>query len=118
MCQTLVTIPSQIAGIDVFGFGWVLGLWAVFSAILIGWSYSNSGWGPITKGYLSSVALVGAAIAFVLPLFIKAEGLPIRGYGVMLALAVLAGVGISAYRARQAGIDPEMIYSLAIWLCS
>ena len=29
MYQTLFTIPKQIAGIDVFGFGWLLGIWAI-----------------------------------------------------------------------------------------
>jgi phosphatidylglycerol:prolipoprotein diacylglycerol transferase len=40
-------------------------------------------------------------------------GIPVRGFGVMLMLATVAGVGLAAYRARQMGLDPEVIYSLA-----
>ena len=40
-------------------------------------------------------------------------GLPIRGYGMMLLLAVMTGVGLAVYRARQVGLNPDLIYSLA-----
>ncbi len=43
-------------------------------------------------------------------------GLAIRGYGVMLLLAMIASVGAAAYRARQVGLDSELILSLAVWL--
>lgn len=43
-------------------------------------------------------------------------GLPIRGYGVMLLVAVASAVGLSVYRAEREGLDPEMILSLAFWL--
>ena len=58
----------------------------------------------------------GLAIAFVLPLLCEPRGLPIRGYGMMMLLAVLSGMGLAAYRARRVGVDPEMIFTLAFWM--
>ncbi len=43
-------------------------------------------------------------------------GVPIRGYGVMMLCGVIAGVLLAAWRARQMGIHPEMVYSLSFWL--
>jgi phosphatidylglycerol---prolipoprotein diacylglyceryl transferase len=43
-------------------------------------------------------------------------GIPIRGFGVMMMLAMVGGVGLSMYRAWQMGIDPEAITSLAMWM--
>ena len=115
MLQTLVLIPRQIAGIDVFGFGWLFGLWAIVSIIVLGRSMWRHGWNAETRGYLPVLAVVGGAIAFVLPRLVEPEGLPIRGYGVMLLVAVIGGVGLSIIRARQRGVDPEIILSLGTW---
>ena len=54
-------------------------------------------------------------ITFVVSGRTDVEGLPIRGYGVMLLLAVAAGVGLAAWRGRRLGIDPELIFTLAFW---
>lgn len=116
MYQTIFAIPRQIAGIDVFGFGWLLGIWAVASVLIVGWSLYRHGWGAETRGQVIALALVGFAIAVVLPVLVKPEGLLIRGYGVMLMLAVISGVGLCVYRAHQKGVDPEIILSLAMWL--
>jgi phosphatidylglycerol---prolipoprotein diacylglyceryl transferase len=113
MRQTLFTIPSQIAGVDVFGFGWLLAIWAVSSVALVTWSYLRHGWRE-ARGYLPLLGVFGFVIAFVVPMAFS-EGLPIRGYGVMLLLAVLASVMLGVYRARQVGLDPEIILSLGTW---
>ena len=52
------------------------------------------------------MALAGLAIAFLLPRLSLADGLPIRGYGVMLLLAILSAVGMAVYRAERMGLDP------------
>jgi phosphatidylglycerol:prolipoprotein diacylglycerol transferase len=39
----------------------------------------------------------------------------IRGYGVMLLLAVGSAVWLAAYRAKRQGFDAELIYSVAPW---
>lgn len=42
-------------------------------------------------------------------------GIPIFGYGLMLALALFGSIELAARRARREGLDPEMIYGLALW---
>ena len=42
-------------------------------------------------------------------------GMAIRGYGVMLLTGVISAVGLSAYRAKRHGIDPEIVFSMAPW---
>jgi len=116
MYDTLFTIKSHIAGIPVFGFGWLLGIWAVLSAILIVWTLARQGWTAELQATLPALAISGGAIAFLLPNLVDSGGLPIRGYGVMLLCAMGAGVTLSVYRARQKGLDPEIILSLATWL--
>src|SRR5262249_44812402 len=44
------------------------------------------------------------------------DGLPIRGYGLMVLLGVVSGVVLATYRAKQVGLNPELIWSLAFWL--
>ena len=116
MHPTLFTIPSTLAGIPVFGFGWLLGLWAVASTLLVIAMLRKPGGRSELLATLPALALSGAAIAFILPRVIEADGLAIRGYGVLLLVAVASGVGLSLVRARQRGIDPELILSLATWL--
>ena len=69
-----------------------------------------SGW----KMGLWALVLVGVLI-YILPKLFEG-GLPVRGYGVMMLLGVVSGVGLSAYRARRMGVDPEIILSLAFWM--
>ncbi|MGD9719979.1 MAG: prolipoprotein diacylglyceryl transferase family protein [Pirellulales bacterium] len=116
MRQTLFAIPREIAGVDVFGMGWLLAIWAVASLVVLAWMLHRHGWSAETRSQLFTLGLVGFAIAFVLPMLVTPEGLLIRGYGVMLMTAVLAGVGLSMVRARQKGVSPEIILSLAMWL--
>lgn len=116
MLQTLFHIPLKIAGIPTFGFGWLLLLWALGSLALLAWLVRRHGWSAETKGHLPLLGTIGLVIAFVLPQLCDRYGLPIRGYGTMLLLAVSSGVGLAAYRARRQGLDPELIFSLAFWL--
>jgi phosphatidylglycerol---prolipoprotein diacylglyceryl transferase len=117
MCQTLFVIPRQIAGLDVFGFGWLLGIWAVGSLGLVAWALKRHGWSGETRGQIGAAIVVGLAIAFVLPHLMdeRLGGLAIRGYGAMLLVAVSSGVGLTLYRAKRVGVNPEIILSLGTW---
>lgn len=117
MLQTLFYIPDQIAGVPVFGFGWALLVWAIVSVVLIAMLVRQQGWSGELLGYLPLLGLLGGVICFVLPNIVEPGlGLPIRGFGVMMLLAVVSGVGLCVYRAQQMGIDSEVIFSLAFWV--
>ena len=115
MLQTLFYIPNQVGGLPIFGFGLLLAVWAVGSTLFLGRLVYKQGFNDDTRGYLPLLLLLGAAIWFLLPRLAEPEGLPIRGYGVMLLLAVTSSVALAAYRARRLGLDPEMILALAFW---
>lgn len=115
MLQTLFHIPSTIAGWPVFGVGILLAVWVVFSAGLLAWTAWRRG-GADALGHLPILALVAAIIVWLLPAMCEPQGLPIRSYGMLMLVAVLAGTGLAVYRARQRRLDPELIYALAFWM--
>lgn len=120
MKQTLLTIKHEFFGIPTFGFGWVLLFWTVFSVLLVLWLAKRQGWTKDTLSHLPILLLVAAFIAFLLPRIELSSndhqplGLPIRGYGVMLLLAIVAAVGLAVREAKRIGLDPEIIFSLAL----
>jgi prolipoprotein diacylglyceryltransferase len=116
MLQTLFYIPGELFGLPMFGFGLLLAVWAVASVIVLAVKIRRGGLGSETLGYVQVLAVLGFAIYFVLPAICDPHGLPIRGYGVMMLLAVLSGMGLAAYRAKRVGVDPEMIFTLAFWM--
>jgi phosphatidylglycerol:prolipoprotein diacylglycerol transferase len=97
-------------------------LWAIVSAVLLGYLWRRQGWNADTRGYLPILLLMGLLIWLVLPRLEgvagggPSQGLPIRGYGVMLLLGVLAGVGLAVREARRVGLDPDMVVSLCFHL--
>ena len=123
MRQTLLFIPHEYAGVPLFGAGWALVAWVIFAVLLmIGMTRFESSKNEV-KGLLPFFAIVAAVIYFVLPMLeVKPAGtdqplgLPIRGYGVMLLLGVTSGIGLAVHRARQVGMHPDVIYSLAFWM--
>ncbi len=71
-----------------------------------------------TLGYLPVITIVAIVIIFVLPGIVESgRGLPIRSYGVMTMLGIIAGVYLLAKRAVKAGIATEIIYSSSVWFC-
>ncbi len=116
MLQTLFYIPTDIAGIPLFGFGLVLAVWTAFSVILLGWLIRRQGLSADTYSYLPVLALVAAVIWFVLPAVAKPEGFPIRGYGMMMLLAVVSATGLAAWRAHRLGLSTDLAFSVAFWL--
>ena len=126
MRQTLFYIPHEIAGVPFLGFGWLLGIWCLVGAVIIYAAWKQQGWSSETLWQLPVLLVVAAAIAYVLPSVEERAaianappeswpilGLPIRGYGVMVLLAVSSGVGLALYRAGRLGISSEVIFGLA-----
>jgi phosphatidylglycerol:prolipoprotein diacylglycerol transferase len=121
MLQTLVWIPAQAWGWDVFGIGWLLGLWLVIASGVTVRQLVRQGMNRELWESLPLFALVAGGIIFILPRMLELSpagipGLPIRGFGVMLLLAIVAGVGLCMRRAEQVGINPDHIISLAFWM--
>ncbi len=123
MLRTLFFIPNaEIAGLPIFGRGWLLLAWAVFGVVLLVWLIRKQGAEGEVWGYLPLLVLVAAVIWFLLPRLCEPipgrgglRGLPIRGYGVMLLVAVAAAVAMAAWRGRRMGVDPELVFTLAFW---
>ncbi|HOM18935.1 MAG TPA: prolipoprotein diacylglyceryl transferase, partial [Thermoguttaceae bacterium] len=116
MHQTLFHIPKEIAGIPLFGFGLLLGLWVLGSLIWLGWMVRRQGWNAESRSFIPLVLLVAAIVWFLLPALCDAEGLPIRSYGTMVLLGVVVGLWLAVRRAKQIGLDPEYIFSLTFWM--
>lgn len=127
MLRTLFYIPHELAGWPLLGWGWALLLWLVVAGWVLVRSWRAGGWNAETSSQLTMLVLVSAVLIWVLPRVEEpipagawtippsaaSSGVPIRGYGVMLLLGVVSGVGLAAWRAHRAGLDPEMIMSLA-----
>ncbi len=114
MRRTLFEIPYEIGNIPLFGWGLLLVIWGLFSLGLLAWQFRRQVAMREIAGQLPVLILVAAIIVWLPRLFPGA--LPIRGYGVMLLLAVTSGVGLALRRAEQMGVDQEVIFSLAFWL--
>jgi phosphatidylglycerol:prolipoprotein diacylglycerol transferase len=114
MCQTLFIVPYEIGGVPLFGDGVLLLLWGVASAIVLAYLVRKHGFQEEARGALPVIIVSGLAI-WVLPKIFPG-GLPIRGYGVMVVLGVLAGVGLALGRAGLVGVRGETISSLACWM--
>lgn len=118
MRTTLFYIPAEVAGLPLFGFGVLLAVWLVVCFAMGVWVLRRRGKNPELISILT-VAGMGAVLIFLLAGLVERTpqgvplGVPVRGYGVMLMVATIASVALAAYRARQVGIDAEVIYSLA-----
>jgi phosphatidylglycerol:prolipoprotein diacylglycerol transferase len=131
MRQTLFYIPNEIPGFPVpvfffpssdgtgtpLGFGLLFIVWALASGGLFFWLVRRQGWTADTKAHLPMLGLFGAAILFLLPRMLDAQGrLPVRGFGVALLVSVGAATFLAMHQARKARVDPDIMLSLMIWL--
>jgi phosphatidylglycerol---prolipoprotein diacylglyceryl transferase len=123
MLETLLLVPSEIAGVPVFGFGLALGLLAIALAVRmflvsrdpnLTWTSWLAG-----EGFLWVVA--AGVLWKVIPIVCLKNvdgqpiGLAIRGYGFFLLCGVVSAVCLAAYRAKKFQVDPAVIYSVAPW---
>ena len=116
MLPILFHIPREIGGLPLFGFGLLVAVWAVFGLGLIFYMARRQGWTADTWGHVPVLLIVAAVLIWVLPAICDQQGLPIRGYGVMTLLAVLAAMALGAYRARRVDLSTDMLISLAFWV--
>ncbi|TWT91138.1 Prolipoprotein diacylglyceryl transferase [Pseudobythopirellula maris] len=114
MRSELFRIPMEWGGAPVFGVGVLLALWIVGAAVLMTRHAARHGRDQDFWGYLGPVAI--GAVAIVLAPRFAPEGIPIRGYGVMLLLAVSTGLVMAVRRAQANGVSADTIFSLAFWM--
>lgn len=120
MIPTLFHIPGHIpnhpGGMPVFGAGLLLILWALGSIVLLAVLIRRQGFSVDTWGNVPLLLLIGAAIWLLLPRLADTEGLPIRSYGVMVLLGVVAGTALSVWRGKRRGLDSELVFTLIMWM--
>lgn len=68
------------------------------------------------RSYLPTLVFIGVTFGVLVQMLGETDGLPIRGYGVMLLCGLISGVGLAMYLARRMGINPDMIQVLAFWM--
>lgn len=117
MWQTLFVIPEKLFQLPVFGLGILLVVWLVAAGSWLAWRTRTVGWDEETNSSLITVAIVAAVIWFGLPNAVdkSAGGIPIRGFGVLMLGGLLSGIGVTMYRARRMGVDPEIFITLAVY---
>lgn len=123
MYDVLFRIPHEVAGWPLFGWGWVTVAWLVVGGVMFGW---NARRGGAQGDLMGSLLLYGIGLALFLwlaprmedvePVTMRKLGIAIHGYGVLVTVGVVAGVGLGMREGRRMGADAEMIYGLAMRL--
>src|SRR5437588_9253174 len=111
MWQTLFRIPNavDVLGIQIpilkspgseYGFGLLLLVVLLCGGVGLWNKYRRQGTGGDFAGAAGILAIICLAIIFVIPKLVDDVGLPIRGNGAMLLVAVVSGVALGMWRAR------------------
>lgn len=118
MLSTLFHIPSRLTlggwSLPLFGAGVLLAVWAVWAAVAVARSIAARGWRETVTALGLPLAVTGGLIAFILPALDDGQGVPVRGYGVMLLAAAAAGTWLSVRRGRALGFDADTILGLGM----
>jgi phosphatidylglycerol:prolipoprotein diacylglycerol transferase len=114
MLSELFRIPVEAGGVPILGLGVLLALWVVGFGAAMAWHASRHGFDAEFWAFAQPL-VVGAVVLFFAPRFAP-QGVPIRGYGVMLLAAISVGLAMAVHRARRHGVAPDTIFALAFWL--
>jgi len=115
MRQTLLYLPATLFGAPLFGFGILFWAILVFTVVILAIRVRKHGMDQEAWGYLPMFLIAEGLIVYVVPNVSTPEGFPIRGYGVFLLLAIVAGVGLLVYRAKKLwNIPPDTMISLSL----
>jgi phosphatidylglycerol:prolipoprotein diacylglycerol transferase len=113
MCSELLRIPLSYNGVPIFGYGVLLVAWLAFGAWGVATTAKAADWSTALRAHLPTILIVAAAIALFIPRYFP-DGVPIRGYGVMVLAGSVAGIALAIYRAQQARVPAEEIMGLAV----
>ncbi len=117
MLRTLFHIPTQIGEVPLFGFGVFFWLWCAGAILFLVLQWKKQGWNRELSSSLLFLVVVGLVIAFILPAVTKPEGIPVRGYGTMLFIAIVSSTALCIFRGRSRGYSPDTVISFVFWLC-
>ena len=123
MQQTLFFIPHWLLD------GPLLIGWLCVGALIFIWQFLKHGNSNETWSFLPIFLIVAAAIYFVIPRVevfgidpknptgpLVVQGLAVRGYGLMLLTAIIAGVALVMSRCEKIGVTKDQITQLAFWM--
>ena len=113
MCSELLRIPIRLGGVPLFGFGVLLAAWIGFCGWLIGRAAKEVGWKSALAAHLPTAIFIAAGVAWAVPAMFP-EGLPIRGYGVMVLCGVIVGMLMVLRRGEQVGVSAEDLLGVAV----
>jgi phosphatidylglycerol:prolipoprotein diacylglycerol transferase len=118
MRSTLFHVPLQLgSGPDawpLFGFGILLAVWGLAGGAVFARAWLRHGFRQAASALGLPLLVAGAMIAWGLPALDDGQGVPVRGYGVMLLAAAAAGTWLSIVRGRAAGFDADTILALGM----
>jgi phosphatidylglycerol:prolipoprotein diacylglycerol transferase len=119
--STLFFVPHEIFGLPLWGFGWALLALILFGIVwVIIQRRTGIQWSEIVSGIWFWLITI-PVVVFLLPSIEQKWpdgspiGLPVRGYGLMVLLGLLAGIWITTLRARRLGIAADTVVGLGIW---
>ncbi|MDR1959759.1 MAG: prolipoprotein diacylglyceryl transferase [Planctomycetaceae bacterium] len=116
MRQTLFYIPEEFFGISLVGNGilfWGIILGAIFWTIQ---AVYRAKFDSDTIGFLGILAVAAFLVRFFLPRILEENGFPIRGYGVMLLLAITTSFALLSRRAKKKwNIPTDILLSMVLW---
>jgi len=117
MRSTLFHLPSSIpwgaGSLPLFGLGLVSLAWLLVGVLWWAVVARRQGGRAACGQVVVPWAIVALMVGWLLPMLDDGQGVPIRGYGVMLLAAAAAGTWLSIVRGRRAGIDTDAIVALA-----
>jgi phosphatidylglycerol:prolipoprotein diacylglycerol transferase len=116
MCQTLFYIPLEIFGIPIFGLGLAncLLVIIVLAASIRQFAITHKLDEEIGN-YFALLVVVGAVLMVAPKMMEPGLGIPIRGYGVCLLVAILSALCLVLRLAKRKQIPSELIFSLCLW---
>ena len=117
MKSTLFHIPTALSWgegrLPLFGVGLLTAAWLVVGIAWFAVVARRQGCAAAAAHLWLPVGVVTAMLGVVLPWLDDGQGVPVRGYGVMLLAAAAAGTWLSVARGRRAGIDADTIREVA-----
>ena len=121
MRQTLFYWPHETAGFPWFGaFSWATLILVLVAVVQLAVARNAQARSAVIQSNALTWGLSFLAIVFLLPrIEFRIEdtpiGLPIRGYGVLLMIGVIAGSYVALKRCEARGISKDAFLSLATW---